>query len=165
VRQASSITLRAAIDEDESFLYELYASTRQAEIAMVPWSAEQKQNFLRMQFEAQAKHYRAAYPTANHSIVMTGEARAGRLYADRQESQILIVDLTLLPEFRGQGIGRALVSDLQSEAASLEKVLTGHVEKWNPASDFWRHMGFLTADGDDIYHPISWSAPASGQSA
>lgn len=160
---ANSITLRAVTVEDEGFLYKLYASTRQSEMAMVPWPPEQKQAFLRMQFEAQTKHYRAAYPTADHSIVVAGEALAGRLCSDRQESQILIVDLTLLPEFQGRGIGRALVSELQSEAAASGKILTGHVEKWNPARVFWRRMGFDVADGDEMYHRISWSPAASGQ--
>jgi GNAT superfamily N-acetyltransferase len=165
VREANSITLRAAMDEDERFLYELYAGTRRSEMAMVPWPPEQKHAFLRMQFEAQIKHYRSAYPNADHSIVVTGEALAGRLYAHREESQILIVDLTLLPEFRGRGIGRALVSELQREAVSLRKVLTGHVERWNPASAFWRHMGFEIADGDDVYNRIVWSLAASSQPA
>ncbi len=81
---------------------------------------------------------------------------SGRLYVDRQDSQILIVDITLLPEFHRRGIGRVLVSELQWEAVSLGKTISGHVERWNPARTFWRKMGFQVEDGDDMYSPISW---------
>jgi GNAT superfamily N-acetyltransferase len=160
-REANRITLRAALDTDESFLRELYASTRQAELALMPWTADAKDGFLRMQFEAQRSHYLSFYPKADHSIVLADSTPAGRIYVDRQDSRILIVDITLLPEFHRRGIGRVLVSQLQSEAASLGKGLTGHVEKWNPAAAFWRHMGFQMADGDELYSPISWHATNS----
>jgi hypothetical protein len=55
-----------------------------------------------------------------------------------------------------------LVSQLQSEAASLGQMLIGHVERWNRASDFWRHIGFEIAEGDDMYQRISW-IPGSGR--
>jgi GNAT superfamily N-acetyltransferase len=159
VREA--ITLRVAVDEDEIFLYELYASTRRTEMALLPWPPEAKRGFLRMQFEAQTRHYRSAYPGASHSIVLTEESLAGRLYVDRRQSEILIVDFTLLPEFQGRGIGRALVSELQSEAAAAGRILSGHVGKWSPAGVFWRHMGFEVAKGDEMYDRISWSRTAA----
>ena len=126
----------------------------------MPWPAEAKEGFLRMQFEAQRSHYLSFYPQADHSIVLADGVPAGRLYVDRQDAQILIVDITLLPEFHRRGIGRALVSELQLEAASSGRVLTGHVEKLNPAAAFWRHMGFHLADGDEMYSRISWGAGA-----
>jgi len=160
-RDANGITLRAAVDQDESFLRELYAGTRQAELALMPWPEEAKERFVRMQFEAQRSHYLSFYPKADHSIVLADGASVGRLYVDRQDSQILIVDITLLPDFHRRGIGGVLLSDLQTEAASLGKTLTGHVEKWNPAAAFWRHMGFEVKDGDETYSPILWSAKDS----
>lgn len=153
----NGIALRAAANEDESFLYAVYASTRQAEIAALPWPPEAKAGFLRTQFEAQRKHYASVYPAAEHSIVAIEGEPAGRLYVDRQASQILIVDLTLLPEFQGRGIGRSLVSALQHEAASSGKTLTGSVARWNPAAVFWQRMGFDLSGGDEMYSRISWS--------
>jgi GNAT superfamily N-acetyltransferase len=164
VDRANDITLCAAAGADENFLRELYASTRQAELALMPWPAEAKQGFLRMQFDAQRGYYLSVYPKADHSIILAAGVPAGRLYVDRQASQILIVDLTLLPEFHRRGIGRVLVSVLQSEAASLGKLLTGHVERRNPAAAFWRRMGFDVAAGDEMYHRISWNGAARDRS-
>ena len=39
---SSAITLRPVVAEDEPLLLELYASTRAAEMAMVPWTREQQ---------------------------------------------------------------------------------------------------------------------------
>jgi GNAT superfamily N-acetyltransferase len=160
VPEVSRVMLRAVLDTDDSFLRELYASTRQAELALMPWPEEAKASFVRMQFEAQRSHYFSFYPQADHFIVLADGASAGRLYVDRQDSCILIVDITVLPEFHRRGIGRALVSELQSEAVSSGRVLTGHVEKSNPASAFWRHMGFHLTDGDEMYSRISWTGDA-----
>src|SRR5438132_13302161 len=44
-----AITLRDETEEDESFLLELYASTRAHEIALVSWTDEQKKTFVAMQ--------------------------------------------------------------------------------------------------------------------
>ena len=158
VNEGARVRLRPVANEDEDFLFELYASTRRAELALMPWPPEAKHGFLRMQFQAQTTHYRSFYPGADHSIVMSGETSAGRFYVDRQASQILIVDFTLLPEFHQRGIGRVVISELQAEAASSGKTITGHVEKQNPARVFWRRMGFDLADADEIRERISWSA-------
>jgi GNAT superfamily N-acetyltransferase len=124
----------------------------------MPWPPEAKHGFLRMQFEAQKQHYGSYYPDADHSIVITGETPVGRVYVDRQATEILIVDFTLLPEFHRRAIGRAVISKLQAEAASSGKILTGHVERWNPARVFWQRMGFDLAEEDEIRERISWSA-------
>jgi len=151
-----SITLRPAGDHDENFLRDLYATTRQEEIAYLPWTPEAKLDFVRMQFDAQRRHYNATYPNADQSIVLVAGAPAGRFYVDRQDTQVLIVDLTLLPEFHRRGIGSALVSTLQREAGSSGKSITGHVERRNPAQIFWRQLGFEVTPADDMYFRILW---------
>lgn len=47
-----TITLRDADPNDAGFLFAVYASTRVEEMALVPWSEEQRQGFLKMQFDA-----------------------------------------------------------------------------------------------------------------
>jgi hypothetical protein len=52
-----SITLRPVQETDEEFLASVNASTRADELKHVPWSQEQKDVFVRMQFAAQKRHY------------------------------------------------------------------------------------------------------------
>src|SRR4051812_8492249 len=52
-------TLRPETEDDTPFLFRVYASTREQELAQaVGWSAEQKLAFLTQQFQAQRQHYR-----------------------------------------------------------------------------------------------------------
>ena len=150
--------LRTAAPSDAEFLLALYASIRQAEVAFLPGTPEAKTAFIEMQFRAQERQFAAAYPEAQRWIVMKGEAAVGRLCVDRQAAQILIVDLALLPAYQRQGIGRALVSDLQRQARADGIAISGHVLRTSPAQCFWERMGFTLTPIDDMYLRILWNA-------
>ena len=67
----------------DMFLYEVYASTRQGELAVVPWDDAQKAAFLQMQFDAQHAHYQQHFAGAAFDIVLVDGQPAGRLYVAR----------------------------------------------------------------------------------
>ncbi|MBL8102935.1 MAG: hypothetical protein JNM02_10425, partial [Anaerolineales bacterium] len=71
--------LRPTEAGDELFLFNVYASTRIEEMALVNWTEEQKTAFLRMQFDAQTKHYLAYYPHAEYYIILREGTPVGRL--------------------------------------------------------------------------------------
>ena len=127
------VTLRAAESADAAFLCDVYASTRAEELALTDWSDERKAEFCRMQFTAQDAHYRQHYPSAQYSIIERDGVAAGRLFVDRWEKEIRIMDIALLPEHRGAGIGTRLLCELQEEARAAGRALSIHVEKFNPA--------------------------------
>jgi ribosomal protein S18 acetylase RimI-like enzyme len=154
--QNSRVTLRAARPADEPFLREVYASTRAEELAVTDWSDEQKRAFCDHQFTAQDAHYRAHYPTAEFSIIEADGAPAGRLYVDRWTREIRIMDIALVPEFRGRGIGTRLLGELQEEARGVEKSLTIHVEKFNPALRLYERLGFRAKEDKDVYLLMEW---------
>ena len=154
----SSATLRAATADDADFLRAVYASTRLAELTVTDWSDEQKALFCRQQSTAQETHYRANYPTANFAIVESAGTPVGRLYVDRWEKEIRIMDLALLPAHRGAGIGTALLRDLQEEARIAGKALTIHVEKFNPALRLYERLGFRVREDKGVYLLMEWNA-------
>src|SRR5688572_17539364 len=106
------ITLRAIHEDDHEFLFRVYASTREEELAIVPWSQAEKESFLRQQFHAQQTYYRQVHQAASHNVILRDGQPVGRLYLNRRERQIDIVDIALLPEFRGQGIGSELLAHI-----------------------------------------------------
>src|ERR1051325_6163687 len=128
-----SLSLRPITPEDEPFLARLYASTRAEELAQTNWSEEQKAMFCRMQFNAQTADYRANYPDASLQVIERGGAAAGRLLVLRSDEAVHVIDISLLPEHRGKGIGTKLLKELQAEAKTAGKPLTIHVERFNPA--------------------------------
>jgi ribosomal protein S18 acetylase RimI-like enzyme len=150
--------LRPATPADEPFLERLYASTRERELEAVPWPPEFKQDFLRMQSRAQRADYRRRFPEAEDRIILVGEEPAGRFYVDRNESVIRLVDISLLPEHRGRGIGGRLLGELLAEADSTGKPVRLMVERGNPARRLYLRLGFRVLNEDEIYCSMEWSS-------
>jgi GNAT superfamily N-acetyltransferase len=152
-RQA--MLLRPVTPEDEAFLREVYASTREAELAMVPWDAAMKAAFINHQFTAQLAHYREKNPAAEHSVIMFGEQRVGRLYFERGAEFHHILDVTVLPAFRGHGIGGLLLEDLVAEADREGKSLSVYVETISPRSQrFFENFGFVAVSESGIHRRL-----------
>jgi ribosomal protein S18 acetylase RimI-like enzyme len=145
------IELLPAEPADREFLYRVYASTRTEELAVVPWDEAQKEAFLRAQFEAQDRWYREHYTQATYEVIAVDGEPAGRLYLHRGESEIRIVDIALLPERRGNGVGTSLLRDLLAEADAAGKRVTIHVERLNPALRLYERLGFTVAEDKGVY--------------
>src|SRR5512143_3918452 len=109
------LTLRSITVDDLPFLYQVYANTRTAELAQTNWTDEQKAVFLQQQFTAQHTYYQANYPTAQFQIIERQGKPIGRLYFDRWAAEIRIIDIALLPDQRGQGVGTQLLQSIQDE--------------------------------------------------
>ncbi len=137
--------------DDAGFLDDVYASTRQEELAATDWTDVQKRDFCRVQHSAQTSHYRIHYPHAERRVILFREQPAGRLYVDRWNTEIRIMDLALLPAHRGQGIGTHLLRDLIQEAAETGKSLSIHVERHNPALRLYQRLGFQLLEDKGIY--------------
>jgi len=163
VRQASqAVTLRPVAAEDEGFLYSVYASTREAELAGVNWTEKEKTAFLRQQFEAQARHYREQYDGATYHVIEVDDRPAGRLYVARWDDEIRIMDIALLPEKCGRGIGTALLRDLLNEGAGAGQRVTVHVEQFNPARRLYERLGFRWMRDVGVYVLMQWSPDPAG---
>ena len=139
---ASKITLRPVQDSDNEFLLKVYGSTREQELAHVPWTAEQKQQFVRMQYEAQKSHYAAQHPQASHEIICVEGTDAGRLYLDRAGEKFHILDITLLPEHRNRGAGSFLMGQIMADAKEAGKPVSIFVETFNPSLRLFQRLGF-----------------------
>lgn len=145
------VTLRACVPEDEPFLLRVYRSTREPELAATGWTEEEKRAFVAMQFSAQAHHYREHYPGATFAVIEVGGAPAGRLYLHRRERELRIMDIALLPEFRGRGIGSGLLRALVGEAAAEGRSVSIHVERFNRALRLYERLGFRVAADRGVY--------------
>jgi len=147
----SGITVRPVSSSDRDFLLQVYASTREEELRLVDWSADQKAAFVRMQFEAQDAYYREHYHPATFEVVEVDGEPVGRLYVVRWEDEIRIIDIALLPEHRGRGVGTSVIRALLDEAAASGKRLSIHVEKHNPARRLYERLGFAEAGEHGLY--------------
>jgi ribosomal protein S18 acetylase RimI-like enzyme len=154
-----SVTFRPVRQEDEAFLLDVYSSTRQEELARVPWNEAQREAFLKMQFAAQQYHYRKHYPDAAHEIILSKDRAVGRLYVSREEQEIHIIDITILPEHRDAGIGTPIIKDLMAEAEAAGKPLRIYVESFNRSLRLFERLGFTRIDDDGFNYLMEWSPP------
>jgi ribosomal protein S18 acetylase RimI-like enzyme len=104
-----SVTLRPVGPDDEAFLFDVYASTRRKELAVAGWDTQQEQDFLRKQFDAQARYYGSEYPGAKFFVILVESTPAGRLYVHDRQKETRVMDIALLPDYRGRGIGSSLL--------------------------------------------------------
>jgi ribosomal protein S18 acetylase RimI-like enzyme len=142
------IIRRPVAESDRPFLFELYASTREAELAQVPWTSEQKRAFLAMQFEAQTVGYREAYPQALHEMICAAGLPAGRLYWSRLPDRLHILDITVSPPRRNAGIGSHVLGEILEEGRRESKPVTIYVEDFNPSCRFFARLGFQVVSQD-----------------
>jgi ribosomal protein S18 acetylase RimI-like enzyme len=153
------VELRPATTADRDFLVALYGSTRQEELRLAGWDEQQERAFVLQQFTAQDAYYREHYPGATFDIVERDGLAVGRLYVHRRPTEIRLMDVTLSPDVRGQGIGSQLLRALMNEAECEKKTLSIHVEIFNPARRLYERLGFVAIEDRGVYHLLSWSPP------
>jgi len=146
-----AIRLRPITAADAPFLRALYGSTRTEELAAVPWSEEQKRAFLDMQFRAQSVHYQTHYDNAEFMIVEEAGVAIGRLILHQRPEEIRVIDISLMPEHRGRGIGTKLLQDVIREAAASGRRVSIHVEQFNPAKRLYERLGFSWVESNGVY--------------
>ncbi len=143
--------LRPIATDDDAFLRRVYGSTREEELAPLGWSRAAVDAFLDQQFFAQTRHYDESYPDAQRSIVLVDGEPAGRLLVHRGPRDIRLVDVALLPAFRGSGVGSAILDDLIAEASAKGVTISIHVEQSNRARRLYERHGFVPVSEHGIY--------------
>lgn len=150
-------TLRPITPEDRDLLVRIYASTRSEEMAVVPWSDQEKDDFLRFQFDAQHKYYMEHFPRAAFDLILLDGDPIGRLYIDRRDDEIRLIDIALLPEHRGGGHGGAIMNNILAEGGQAGLLVRIHVEHNNPAMRLYRRLGFEKIEEQGVYHLMEWA--------
>ncbi len=160
----TTISFRPIQPADEQLLYQIYASTRADEMALVQhWDAEQKDAFVRQQFSAQHQYYQTQFADALYLIVLVDDTPAGRLYLHQRHDEYRIIDITLLPDVRAKGVGTAILEAVLRTAASEKLPVRIHVERYNPALQLYKRLGFaVSSEENPIYYLMTWqNAPNS----
>lgn len=138
-------------NQDQEVLFQIYASTRSEELTLTNWTEEQKMIFLQMQFRSQQAYYIENYQGAKFQIIESGQKVIGRLYTFEMNNEFRIVDITLLPEFRGNGIGTKILEAIFKEAQKQNQDVTIHVERNNPALMLYTRLGFMVVEDKGVY--------------
>jgi len=149
------LTRRPATESDRALLYRLYATTREAELSQLSWTEEQKELFVRQQFHAQDTYYHQQCPHAAYDVIEFHGEPVGRLYVDVRPEGVQLMEITLLPEFRGRGLGTALIHEVIAQADSLALPVRLFVESWNPAQRLYARLGFVFVEDNGPYQLLA----------
>jgi len=157
---AQRISLRPVeMPADEEFLIALFYTTRD-DIAQAPIDEEQKRSLSLMQYTAQKYHYETHHSDSSHDIILFDGKSIGRLWTARYETEIIVVDIALRPEYRDLGIGTVLMRSLFDEAEQTKRVLHFHVLKMNTnAIRFYERLKCKYIDSEASTHfKMRWRA-------
>ena len=154
-----TLKLRLFSEKDIPFLKEVYFSTREPEMKQLPhWSEAMKNAFLEQQFQAQHSYYQNNYVEAKFWVLENKNERIGRLYYDENvEDTIRIIDIALLPQFQNKGLGTMVLNGIFVRATEIQKPVSIHVERFNPAKKLYERLGFkMISETNGVYHLMEW---------
>jgi ribosomal protein S18 acetylase RimI-like enzyme len=143
---SNNTRLRRYTDADIPFMKALYCSTREQELQYTPFTSAQADAFIEQQFQAQLTHYTTHYCRDRFDIIEVEAKPAGRLFVDYGPGDIRIVDISLAPPFRSQGLGEYLLRTVIAQSQQLAVPVTIHVEHQNPARRLYERLGFRVKD-------------------
>src|SRR5690349_17023054 len=119
----ATLTLRRVTIDDEEFLLSVYKSTRADELSQVEWQEGQKEAFVKWQLELQRREYDARFPDAEYDVILIDDCPAGRIWNERDNAEIRLLDIALLPQFQNRGAGTLLLRRLIDESIKTKKAL------------------------------------------
>jgi GNAT superfamily N-acetyltransferase len=140
-------SLRAASSSDIPFLVDLRVITMGTTILKhQPWIAAE---------QIARVHYRF-----DCARVITLRAQDIGLWKVASDSSMTeLIQVQLLPEFQGLGIGTHLIRRLQEECRLAMRPIKLHVFASNPALKLYERLGFRVADQDEHSFQLLWQPP------
>lgn len=158
--KAHGLAIRAETPADAGFLRKLYIAGRWEEMAATGWSESAKAAFLGQQFEFQTQHYKSHYLGAVWCIVIQGDVPVGRLYLHQGATDLRIVDISILTDYRNRGIGTAVIQAVFDLARRRRSTVSIHVETFNVnARRLYDRLGFVPAETVGVHYRMDWVPP------
>jgi GNAT superfamily N-acetyltransferase len=155
--RGGQMALRPVTDADEEFLLSIYAGTRADELAQAPWEPGQQEAFVKWQFDLQRREYGVRFPDAEYYVIVIDDCPAGRIWIGRDDRQIRLLDIAILPEFQNRGSGTLLLRWLIDESKRAGKALRHMVFVLNPdAHRFYERLGFVVIEEFGAYKHMEW---------
>jgi ribosomal protein S18 acetylase RimI-like enzyme len=151
--------LRPTCAADEALLFELFAADKRAELALFGVPPTQAEMLVAMQYRGREMTYRSQYPHAEDSVILDENgAPVGRLLVDRAMDRWRIVDFSVLPVRRGNGLGTAVLRNCLSRCEECGASLELAVSRVNRARALYERLGFRATREDAFMIQMAWGA-------
>jgi ribosomal protein S18 acetylase RimI-like enzyme len=154
--RAPHLDIRPERDDDRPFLTELF-------IAGLPLRDLLPRPMLEQQASTFSAHNAAAFPHATQRIVTRDGAPIGRIMLDWSPGDHSYgVDIAVLPEVMGQGVGSAILRAWLATADAAGLPCRFNVFSSNPARDIYARLGFVAVDEVPGAPYVQMARPAGG---
>jgi len=80
----------------------------------------------------------------------------GWLVTAEDNGALRLVDIAILTSWRGRGIGRHLLEQVQANASAMSVSVVLHVISSNPARRLYERMGFVVVEQEPPYLAMRW---------
>ncbi len=141
---------------DQPFLASLFATLQPAPLLQL--EPPLRDALLRHQFMGQASSCRTRYPDGRFDLIECSGVPIGRVVTDLSREALTLVDLALLPAWRGRGCGTTLIRSLQDEARAAGVPLRLSVLRSNVAARrFYERLGFAPVGATDTHMVMGWT--------
>ena len=137
-------TLRPAMPEDRNFLYQLKKEVNLGYISAIwGWDEDYQQEEFDRDFQKREEF----------SVIVSDDADAGFLQLQRGADFLNVAEIHLLPAFRGQGLGTAVLRYIKALGDKEElPVLIGCFRANQGARDLYLRLGFQPAGESDTHY-------------
>lgn len=153
---APVVAFRPITDADRDFLLSLYMETRLWEFEHTDWSDDNIRDFLTGQFNLQSQSYQMSFLGASFRIIQVDGVDVGRLYVDRRDTHLHIIEFTITPQWRGRGLGTDILRALMNEAHGGKVPVRLSVLKDSRAIGLYVRHGFRVTEDKGGYYAMEW---------
>jgi ribosomal protein S18 acetylase RimI-like enzyme len=111
------------------------------------------------QYKTQHEVYFAVYPKAQYGVIQWTGRPVGRLYVDYRDDEVRVLDIAVLPDYRGHGIGEIVMKGICIEAGMRRTPVRLHVHSLSRALSFYRTLGFQQIAVEGPSYCMEWRHP------
>ena len=148
--ETNAYALRPAVPGDFGFIHALRVAGVRAHVErMWRWDAHEQRERFGRRFD----------PEAYRVIVVDGQD-VGAVSVDWSDV-VLLSDIEIAAEWRGCGLGTAVLDDLLAEARRRNQAVQLQVLQGNPARGWYERLGFQ-AVGETATHVLMRAGPTGG---
>ena len=154
-----SVRLRAETPDDEAFLRRLIWETIALELGADRWPDPMRTQLLTIQYQNRRMGPRAGFPEGESHVIQWNDFAAGWIFFVQMETQLHLVEIMVLPDFRGKGIGADAIRQVMGLAAGNPVRLRVNVMNAG-AIRLYERLGFQKVGGSEVQHEMEARASA-----
>jgi ribosomal protein S18 acetylase RimI-like enzyme len=146
--------LRAATPEDGEFIYQLRVDGLKEYVTQV-WGWDEKFN---------RGLFWQKFNSRRYQVIVINERDVGAVALEHRENEAFLADIEITREWRGQGLGTAIISKFLADARRQGIPTALQVLKVNPARRLYQRLGFQVVGETDTHYLMRTVGPDTGSS-